>query len=155
MSAERHDASSSDAAYRGCTARRAWSAAGTGSASQAQFYGKTLRSIGDAFVHYKAEMVRLIAQMSLGAGALAVIGGTVVDRRLPDAVDRRAGRGAGLQPVRRSRRRGADRVRVGLLQRPADRAGDRRRSGWPPPSAPAPPRSWARCGSTRRSTRWR
>ena len=29
-------------------------------------------------VHYKVELVRLIAQMSLGTGALAVIGGTVV-----------------------------------------------------------------------------
>lgn len=45
---------------------------------QTQFYGKTLRSIGDAFVHYKGEMVRLIAQMSMGTGALAMIGGTVV-----------------------------------------------------------------------------
>ncbi|HXA90146.1 MAG TPA: ABC transporter permease [Mycobacterium sp.] len=45
---------------------------------QTQFYGKTLSSIGAAFVHYKTEMVRLIAQMGLGAGALAVIGGTVV-----------------------------------------------------------------------------
>lgn len=31
-----------------------------------------------AFVRYKTEMLRLIAQMSLGTGALAVIGGTVV-----------------------------------------------------------------------------
>ncbi|MGV0834359.1 MlaE family ABC transporter permease [Mycolicibacterium thermoresistibile] len=45
---------------------------------QAQFYAKTIRSIGDAFIHYKVELIRLIAQMSLGAGALAVIGGTVV-----------------------------------------------------------------------------
>lgn len=46
--------------------------------TQAQFYGKTLSSIGTVFVHYKSEMVRLIAQMSMGAGALAVIGGTTV-----------------------------------------------------------------------------
>jgi phospholipid/cholesterol/gamma-HCH transport system permease protein len=45
---------------------------------QTQFYGKTLNSIGAAFAHYKTEMIRLIAQMGLGAGALAVIGGTVV-----------------------------------------------------------------------------
>ena len=32
----------------------------------------------DAFVYYRLEMVRLIAQMSLGSGALAVIGGTIV-----------------------------------------------------------------------------
>jgi phospholipid/cholesterol/gamma-HCH transport system permease protein len=51
-----------------------WNRIGT----QAQFYGGTLRSIGTAFVHYKSEMVRLIAQMSMGTGALAVIGGTTV-----------------------------------------------------------------------------
>jgi phospholipid/cholesterol/gamma-HCH transport system permease protein len=45
--------------------------------TQAQFYGKTLVSIKDAFVHYPTEMVRLIAQMSLSNGALALIGGTV------------------------------------------------------------------------------
>ncbi|MCV7190848.1 ABC-type transport system involved in resistance to organic solvents, permease component [Mycolicibacterium thermoresistibile] len=45
---------------------------------QAQFYGRTFGSIGEAFVHYKVEVVRLIAQMSLGVGALAVIGGTIV-----------------------------------------------------------------------------
>jgi phospholipid/cholesterol/gamma-HCH transport system permease protein len=45
---------------------------------QTQFYAQTIKGIGDAFVHYKAELVRLVAQMSLGIGALAVIGGTVV-----------------------------------------------------------------------------
>ncbi|TDH52868.1 ABC transporter permease [Mycobacterium eburneum] len=46
--------------------------------NQSQFYGKTVRGIWDAFAHYKIELLRLIAQMSLGTGALAVIGGTVV-----------------------------------------------------------------------------
>ncbi|WP_255506677.1 ABC transporter permease [Mycobacterium sp. AZCC_0083] len=45
---------------------------------QTQFYGTTIRGVWDALVHYKIELVRLIAQMSLGVGALAVIGGTVV-----------------------------------------------------------------------------
>lgn len=45
---------------------------------QMEFYTKTLGEIGNAFVHYRGEVVRLIAQMSLGTGALAVIGGTVV-----------------------------------------------------------------------------
>jgi phospholipid/cholesterol/gamma-HCH transport system permease protein len=45
---------------------------------QTQFYGETIRGIGDAFFRYKVEVVRLIAQMSLGVGALAVIGGTIV-----------------------------------------------------------------------------
>ena len=41
---------------------------------QTQFYGETLRAIADAVVHYKKEIVRLIAQMSLGTGALASSG---------------------------------------------------------------------------------
>ncbi len=45
---------------------------------QTEFYGLTVRGIWDALVHYKIEVVRLIAQMSLGTGALAIIGGTVV-----------------------------------------------------------------------------
>lgn len=45
---------------------------------QAQFYLRTLTSIRDAVVRYNGETVRLIAQMSLGTGALAIIGGTVV-----------------------------------------------------------------------------
>ncbi len=44
---------------------------------QTQFFGRTLISIGDVFVRYPKELIRLIAQMGLGAGALAIIGGTV------------------------------------------------------------------------------
>jgi phospholipid/cholesterol/gamma-HCH transport system permease protein len=44
---------------------------------QAQFYAKTVKSIPDAIVNYRTEVWRLIAQMGLGAGALAVVGGTV------------------------------------------------------------------------------
>lgn len=46
--------------------------------TQAQFYGRIILSVGDAFLNYKREVVRLIAGMSLGTGALAVIGGTTV-----------------------------------------------------------------------------
>jgi phospholipid/cholesterol/gamma-HCH transport system permease protein len=59
------------------TARRwvlSWNRVG----EQTSFFSQTLRSIGDAVVHYKIEILRLIAQMSLGTGALALIGGTVV-----------------------------------------------------------------------------
>jgi len=44
---------------------------------QTQFFGRTLLSIGDVFVRYPKELVRLIAQMGLATGALAIIGGTV------------------------------------------------------------------------------
>jgi phospholipid/cholesterol/gamma-HCH transport system permease protein len=57
---------------------RNFSAGWTQVGVQAQFHGRTLRSIGDAATHYRIEVVRLIAQMGLGTGALAIIGGTVV-----------------------------------------------------------------------------
>lgn len=44
---------------------------------QIQFYASTLRSTGDALVNYKVELLRQVAQMALGAGALVLIGGTV------------------------------------------------------------------------------
>lgn len=50
-----------------------WNRIGT----QTEFYFTTLRSIGDAFVNYRTEVIRLIATMGLGAGALAIVGGTV------------------------------------------------------------------------------
>lgn len=45
---------------------------------QAQFYGRSLASVPRALLHYRAETIRLIAEISMGTGALAVIGGTVV-----------------------------------------------------------------------------
>lgn len=45
---------------------------------QTQFFVETLVSIGEVFRRYRTELLRLIAQMGLGTGALAVIGGTVV-----------------------------------------------------------------------------
>ena len=45
--------------------------------TQTKFYGRTLRSIGYVFTHYRIELMRIIAQMGLGTGALVVIGGTV------------------------------------------------------------------------------
>ncbi|MBB3600575.1 phospholipid/cholesterol/gamma-HCH transport system permease protein [Mycolicibacterium sp. BK556] len=53
---------------------KGWEAVGF----QMAFYTRTIAEIRNAFVHYKLEIIRLIAQMSLGTGALAVIGGTVV-----------------------------------------------------------------------------
>jgi phospholipid/cholesterol/gamma-HCH transport system permease protein len=44
---------------------------------QAHFYFSTLASVGDAVVRYRAETIRLVAQMGLGTGALAIIGGTI------------------------------------------------------------------------------
>lgn len=44
---------------------------------QTRFYGRTIRGVWDAVTHYPGEVIRLLAQMGLGAGALAVIGGTI------------------------------------------------------------------------------
>jgi phospholipid/cholesterol/gamma-HCH transport system permease protein len=46
--------------------------------NQTQFYRQTVRGTWDAVIHYNGEVLRLVAQMSLGAGALALIGGTMV-----------------------------------------------------------------------------
>ena len=45
--------------------------------SQIQFHVKTLSASRDVFTHYRVEFLRVIAQMSLGSGALALIGGTI------------------------------------------------------------------------------
>ncbi|GAC68187.1 MlaE family ABC transporter permease [Gordonia soli] len=42
------------------------------------FYGRALRSVPHAALHYRRETIRLIAETSMGAGNLALIGGTVV-----------------------------------------------------------------------------
>lgn len=44
---------------------------------QTRFYASALAAIPDAVIHYRGEVLRLIAQMGLGTGALAVVGGTV------------------------------------------------------------------------------
>lgn len=57
---------------------RRWASGWSNIGVQAQFYGLTVRSVGDVLLRYKVELVRLIAQMGLGTGALAVVGGTTV-----------------------------------------------------------------------------
>jgi len=42
------------------------------------FYGKAIAGAPFAAVHYRREVIRLIAEISMGAGTLAMIGGTVV-----------------------------------------------------------------------------
>ena len=48
-----------------------------GFGEQALFYGESLRYIPNAITRYRRETVRLIAEMTMGVGALAIIGGTV------------------------------------------------------------------------------
>ncbi|OBG85707.1 ABC transporter permease [Mycobacterium sp. E802] len=42
------------------------------------FYGRALAGMPYAVAHYRKEVIRLIAEISMGAGTLAMIGGTVV-----------------------------------------------------------------------------
>lgn len=42
------------------------------------FYGRALAGVPVATVHFRREVIRLIAEISMGAGTLAMIGGTVV-----------------------------------------------------------------------------
>lgn len=63
--------------HYGYTTRKALTASWLQLGTQAEFYAKTLVSVPDVFRHYPKELVRLIAQMSMGTGALALIGGTV------------------------------------------------------------------------------
>ena len=42
------------------------------------FYGRALAGMPHATVHFRKEIIRLIAEISMGAGTLAMIGGTVV-----------------------------------------------------------------------------
>ena len=51
-----------------------WNRLGT----QAHFYADTVWGSGRAIVNYPSELLRLIAEMSLGVGALALIGGAIV-----------------------------------------------------------------------------
>jgi phospholipid/cholesterol/gamma-HCH transport system permease protein len=45
---------------------------------QTRFYAETIRGSGHAITNYPSELLRLIAEMSLGVGALALIGGAIV-----------------------------------------------------------------------------
>lgn len=42
------------------------------------FYGRALAGVPHAAMHYRKEIIRLVAEISMGAGTLAMIGGTIV-----------------------------------------------------------------------------
>src|SRR6202453_1503725 len=42
------------------------------------FYGKAIAGVPFATTHYRREIIRVIAEISMGAGTLAVLGGTLV-----------------------------------------------------------------------------
>src|SRR5690348_10237701 len=45
---------------------------------QTLFFGRALAGTPHAAMHFRKEIIRLIAEISMGAGTLAMIGGTVV-----------------------------------------------------------------------------
>jgi phospholipid/cholesterol/gamma-HCH transport system permease protein len=56
---------------------RRWNAAWDRLGTQMAFYTRTLASSGEALTRYRAETLRLIGEMGMGSGALAIIGGAV------------------------------------------------------------------------------
>ena len=99
-----------------------WNRVGT----QTQFYGNTLRNIGYAVTHYRIELLRIIAQMGLGAGALVVIGGTVAIVGFLTVTTGALVAVQGYTDFSEIGVEALDGIRVGLLQCPVDRAGDHR-----------------------------
>ena len=57
---------------------RAWAGSWTRLGEQMEFYVKALAAIRTTVVKYKSETLRVVSEMSLGVGALALIGGEVV-----------------------------------------------------------------------------
>ena len=57
---------------------QSWASGWNRIGEQAQFYGKTLTGSKDVWIYYSVELLRQIAQMSQGVGAMALIGGTIV-----------------------------------------------------------------------------
>jgi phospholipid/cholesterol/gamma-HCH transport system permease protein len=57
---------------------RRWAGEWNRVGEQVAFYGETVGQIGYAVTRYKLETMRIVAQMSLGVGALAIIGGAMV-----------------------------------------------------------------------------
>ena len=87
------------------------------------FYLRALGGIPHAFVHFRKEVIRLIAEISMGAGTLAMIGGTVV---IVGFLTLAAGGTLAVQGYSlagQHRHRGVDRVPGGVHQRAHRRTG--------------------------------
>ena len=117
---------------------------------QVQFYASTLRSVGDAVANYRVELLRLVAQMALGTGALILVGGTVV---IVGFLTLSAGALVAVQGYNVLASVGVDAL-VGFVSSYVN-VRLSLRSVWPPPLALARPRSLAPCALTKRSTRWK
>jgi len=121
---------------------------------QTAFYGNALAATADAVRRYPAEVLRLIAVMGMGTGALAVIGGTVV---IIGFLTLSTGALIAVQGYNTLSNVGIEALTVSLARSSMFGSSPRRPRAWrwPRRSAPARPRSSAPCASTRRSTRSR
>ena len=121
---------------------------------QTAFFGNALGSTVDAVRRYPGEVLRLIAVLGMGTGALAVIGGTVV---IVGFLTLTTGALIAVQGYNTLSNVGIEAL-TGFLGAflnvrfivPAT-AG----VALAPPSVPAQPRSSGPCASTKRSTHWK
>ena len=124
-----------------------WNRIGT----QIKFNARSVREMGIALTLYRTEILRLIAQMSLGTGALALIGGTVV---VVGFLTLTTGAVIAVQGYNELSGIGVEAmtgfisayVNVRIIS-PAVAESD-----WRPQSVREQPRNWARCASPTRST---
>jgi len=133
------------------TARSRWAQLG----EQARFFGKTLAAIVDVVVYYRGELLRQVAAMSLGTGSLAVIGGSVAVMAFLTMSTGGTIASEGFNQFSNIGVRSDDGIRDSVSPTPDSSRHSLLASRSRPRSAPAPPHNWARCGSMRKSTRWR
>ncbi len=119
--------------------------------SQLSFYVRALAWTPRTIVRYKKEILRILAETTLGSGALAVIGGTV---GVIVAMCFFTGTEVGLQGYAALNQLGTARSPASSRPTSTPVRSPRwsRRSAWRRRSAAASPPSSARCGSPRRST---
>ena len=121
---------------------------------QLRFYVRSLAWSGRTLTRYKKEVVRLLAEVSLGTGALSVIGGTV---GVIAFLAFFTGTEVGLQGYAALNQLGVSNFTAFISAYFNTREIARWSPAWhwPPPSAAASPPSSGPCGSARRSTRSR
>lgn len=119
---------------------------------QLLFYIRALLWVPKTLLRYLREVQRLLAEVAFGSGGLGVIGGTV---GVMTAMTLFTGTVVGLQGYAALNQIGTEAFTgfISAYFNTREIAPSSRASRSPPPSAPDSPRSWARCASTRRSTR--